>query len=68
MTRTFFGPNSTDEMCGLLLGVIPVNLDDASLLADARTRKMRECIAELTAEQRSRFHWEDAFEGVGGQN
>jgi hypothetical protein len=63
-----FGPSSTDEMCGLLLGVLPVNLDDTALLADARMLKMKESIAALTPEQRSRFRWEDAFEGLGGRN
>jgi mono/diheme cytochrome c family protein len=63
-----FGPSSTDEMCGLLLGVIPINLADVSLLRDARTRKMRESIAELTPEQRARFKWDDAFEDSSGQN
>jgi hypothetical protein len=59
-----FGPNATDEMCGMLLGVVLLNLDDAPLLAEARMEKTRESIAELTPEQRSRFRWEDAFEGV----
>jgi hypothetical protein len=63
-----FGPNATDEMCGLLLGVLPLHLEDEGLLDEARTRKMRESIAELTPEQRSRFRWEDAFEGMGGRN
>ena len=63
-----FGPNATDEMCGMLLGVLPIRLEDGGLLAEARTRKMKESIAELTPEQRSRFHWEDAFEGLGGRN
>jgi len=63
-----FGPNATDEMCGLLLGVIPVSLDDVQVLADARLRKMKERVDELTPEQRSRFQWQDAFEGMGGRN
>jgi mono/diheme cytochrome c family protein len=63
-----FGPNATDEMCGLLLGVLPVNLDDTQALADARLRKMKECIAQLSPEERGRFHWEDAIDGVGGRN
>jgi mono/diheme cytochrome c family protein len=63
-----FGPNATDEMCGLLLGVLPVNLDDTQALADARLRKMKECIAQLSPEERGRFHWEDAIEGAGGRN
>jgi hypothetical protein len=63
-----FGPGSTDEMCGLLLGVLPVNLDDAPLLAESRMQKMKASIAELSPEQRSRFRWEDAFDGLGGRN
>jgi mono/diheme cytochrome c family protein len=63
-----FGPNSTDEMCGLLLGVLPVSLDDAPLLAEARNAKMKASIDELTPEQRGRFRWEDAFDGLGGKN
>jgi hypothetical protein len=63
-----FGPNATDEMCGMLLGVLPLHLEDEGLLAEARTKKMKESIAELTPEQRSRFHWEDAFEGMGGRD
>jgi len=63
-----FGPNSTDEMCGLLLGVVPINLADAPLLLEARVRKMKESIAELTPEQRARFRWDDAFEDSTGQN
>jgi hypothetical protein len=66
--RIQFGPNSTDEMCGLLLGVIPINLADAPLLLEARTRKMRESIAELTPEQRARFRWDDAFDDLSGRN
>jgi hypothetical protein len=59
-----FGPNATDEMCGMLLGVLPLNLDDAPLLAQARLSKMKESIAELTPEQRGRFRWEDGVEGL----
>jgi mono/diheme cytochrome c family protein len=62
-----FGPNSTDEMCELQLGLIPLHLGDESLLLDARVRKMKEKIAELTPEQRSRFHWEDAFNDLAGR-
>jgi hypothetical protein len=29
---------------------------------------MKECIAQLSPEERGRFHWEDAIEGVGGRN
>jgi hypothetical protein len=63
-----FGPNATDEMCGLLLGVIPMNLGDESLLREARIRKMKETIAELTPEERARFRWDDAFEEAAGLN
>jgi len=62
-----FGPNSTDEMCELQLGLIPINLGDEALLLDARVRKMKEKIAELSPEQRSRFHWEDAFNDLSGR-
>jgi len=57
-----FGPNATDEMCGLYLGVIPVNLDDTPLFAAAREKKTREKIAELSPEQRARHNWDEAFE------
>lgn len=63
-----FGPNSTDEMCGLLLAVVPVNLNDAPLLLDARIKKMRKSIAELTPEQRSRFKWSEALDDISGNN
>jgi hypothetical protein len=63
-----FGPNSTDEMCGLLLGVIPISLADVPLLQEARARKTRESIAELTPEERARFRWDDAFDEVSGRN
>jgi len=56
-----FGPNSTDEMCELQLGLIPMRLGDESLLLDARVAKMKQKIGELSPEERSRFHWEDAF-------
>jgi mono/diheme cytochrome c family protein len=59
-----FGPNATDEMCGMLLGVLPMSLDDAPLLAKARLDKMKENVAELSPEERSRFRWEDGFEGL----
>ena len=62
-----FGPNSTDEMCELQLGLIPLKLGDESLLLDARVRKMKEKIAELTPEQRGRFRWEDAFNDLAGR-
>ncbi len=62
-----FGPNSTDEMCGLSLSVIPVNLADIPVLLEARIRKMKESVAELTPEQRSRFKWDDAFDDLSGK-
>jgi len=62
-----FGPNSTDEMCGLLLGVIPVNLADIPVLLEARVAKMKASVAELTPEQRSRFKWDDAFDDLAGK-
>jgi hypothetical protein len=62
-----FGPNSTDEMCELQLGLIPINLGDEALLLQARVKKMKEKIAALTPEQRGRFHWEDAFNDLDGR-
>jgi hypothetical protein len=62
-----FGPNSSDEMCGFLLGVIPVNLSDIPVLAEARAAKMRESVAALTPEERSRFKWDDAFDDLAGK-
>jgi hypothetical protein len=63
-----FGPSSTDEMCGLLLGVLPVNLADQPLLLASRRRKTEESIAALTPEERRRFRWDDAFDDLGGKN
>lgn len=57
-----FGPNATDEMCALYLGVIPVNLAEVPLFAAARQKKLQEKIAELTPEQRARHQWEEAFD------
>jgi hypothetical protein len=64
--RVRFGQNSTDEMCELQLGLIPMNPGDESALLDARVRKMRDKVAELSPEERGRFHWEDAFNDVEG--
>jgi len=61
-----FGPNSTDEMCELQLGLIPLNLGEEKLLLEARVLKMKEKVAELTPEQRGRFHWSDAFNDLSG--
>jgi hypothetical protein len=54
-------------MCELQLGLIPINLGDEALLLQARVAKMKEKIAELSAEQRARFHWEDAFNDLEGR-
>ncbi len=56
-----FGPNATDEMCSLQLGVVPVNLDEIPLFAAARDKKTREKVAELTPEQRARHNWDEAL-------
>ncbi|WP_438482322.1 hypothetical protein [Oleiharenicola lentus] len=56
-----FGPNATDEMCALDLGVVPMNLGDVPLFAEARENKLREKIADLTPEQRARHNWDEAF-------
>lgn len=63
--KVIFGPNATDEMCALDLGVIPINLDDVPLFAAAREQKLREKVAELTPEQRSRHDWDEVLETVG---
>ena len=57
-----FGPNATDEMCAVDLGVLAVNLEDAPLFPAALERKIREKVAELTPEQRARHNWSEAFE------
>jgi hypothetical protein len=57
-----FGPNATDEMCAVDLGVIPINLEDIPLFAATLERKIQEKVAELTPEQRARHNWEEAFE------
>jgi Copper type II ascorbate-dependent monooxygenase, C-terminal domain len=57
-----FGPNATDEMCSLLLGLIPVNLEDVPLFAALREKKLREKVAELTPEQRARHNWNEALD------
>ena len=57
-----FGPNATDEMCAVYLGVIPLSLEDAALFPAAREKKLREKVAELTPEQRARHNWNEAFE------
>ena len=57
-----FGPNATDEMCEFHLGIIPVNLAETALFPAAREKKLREKIAELSAEQRARYNWNEALE------
>ena len=57
-----FGPNATDEMCSLLLGLIPVNLDDAPVLAALREKKLREKIEELPPAQRARNNWGEVLD------
>ncbi len=60
--RIRFGPNATDEMCALHLGVIALHLEDAPLFAASRADKMKEKIAELPAEERSRFNWNEGVD------
>jgi hypothetical protein len=60
-----FGPNATDEMCAVDLGVVPINLDEVPAFAAARERKLREKIAELSPEQRARHDWSEAFVAGG---
>ncbi|HEY3756761.1 MAG TPA: hypothetical protein VGL42_11480 [Opitutaceae bacterium] len=62
-----FGPNSTDEMCECQLGLIPMQLGDEAKLLATRVEKMKEKIAELTPEQRGRYHWADAFNDLSGR-
>jgi mono/diheme cytochrome c family protein len=57
-----FGPNSTDEMCELHLGVIPVSLADTEAFVDQREQMLREKVAELSPQQRARYQWEEGFE------
>ena len=57
-----FGPNATDEMCALYLGLIPVNLDDVPLFAALRDKKLREKVAELSPVQRARHNWDEALD------
>lgn len=57
-----FGPNATDEMCEFHLGIVPVNLAESARFPEAREKKLREKIAELSPEQRARFNWDEALE------
>ncbi len=57
-----FGPNATDEMCSLQLGIVPVNLDEIPLFAGARDQKTKEKIAELSPGQRARHNWAEVSE------
>jgi hypothetical protein len=66
--RIRFGPNATDEMCALQLGLIAINLDEDPLFAAARDRQLREKVAELTPEERGRLRWSEAFDELEVQN
>ena len=57
-----FGPNATDEMCALHLGVIALNLEEAPLFAASRADKLKEKIAELAPEDRARFQWDEGVD------
>jgi hypothetical protein len=57
-----FGPNATDEMCSVQLGLIPINLDDVPLFAALREKVLREKIAALSPEQRARNNWAEALD------
>jgi hypothetical protein len=65
--RIRFGPNATDEMCALQLGLIAINLDEDPLFAAARDRQLREKVAELTPEERGRLRWSEAFDELDVQ-
>ncbi|HVU17798.1 MAG TPA: hypothetical protein VHD32_12800 [Candidatus Didemnitutus sp.] len=60
--KVVFGPNATDEMCALDLGIIPMKLEEAPLFAATRERKLRQKVAELTPEQRARHDWDEVLE------
>jgi mono/diheme cytochrome c family protein len=53
-----FGPNTTDEMCEFHLYVVPVDIKDYGAFSELMAVKRREKIAELTAEQRTRYGFE----------
>jgi hypothetical protein len=57
-----FGPNATDEMCALDLGVIPMRIEDTPLFAAVREQKLREKVAELSPGQRARYDWNEVLE------
>jgi len=57
-----FGPNATDEMCALYLGVIPYRLEDAPLFQALQEKNLKEKIAELSPEQRARYNWSEVLE------
>lgn len=59
-----FGPNATDEMCAVDLGIVALNLDDSPLFEAAVEKKIREKVAELTPEQRARHNWAEAFDSA----
>lgn len=60
-----FGPNATDEMCAVQLGVVAVNLEEDALFNSAREQKLREKIAELSPEDRARLNWSEAAIAIG---
>jgi mono/diheme cytochrome c family protein len=66
--RIRFGPNATDEMCALRLGVIAVNLAEDPLFATAREKKLRAEIAEMSTEERDRLNWAEAVDETSAQN
>jgi hypothetical protein len=49
-------------MCEFHLGIVPVNLAESARFPEAREKKLREKIAELSPEQRARFNWDEALE------
>jgi hypothetical protein len=63
--RVRFGPNATDEMCAVQLGVVAVNLEEDALFNSAREQKIREKIAELSPDDRARLNWSEAAIAVG---
>ncbi len=61
-----FGPDATDEMCAVDLGIVALNLEDSPLFAAALEKKIREKIDELTPEQRARHNWAEALGETSG--
>ncbi|HKB89931.1 MAG TPA: hypothetical protein VKC60_05375 [Opitutaceae bacterium] len=62
--RIRFGPNATDEMCALQLGIIAINLDDDALFNQAREQKIKDKIVELSPEARGRLRWAEALDNL----